>query len=105
MLSLVAQRIASEIQIKDYSRILEETVDKKTKALRESLEKLEEANKEIPHAYEEIIYRLSVAAEYKDELTGAHIHRISHYSEALARKIGLSPESVRLISLQARCTT
>ena len=99
VLSLVAQRIASEIQIKDYSRILEETVDKRTKALRESLEKLEEANKEISHAYEEIVYRLSVAAEYKDEVTAAHIHRISHYSEALARKMGLSPESVRLIKL------
>ncbi|MBI2485824.1 MAG: response regulator [Deltaproteobacteria bacterium] len=99
VLSLVAQRIASEIQIKDYSRILEETIDKRTKALRESLEKLEEANKEISHAYEEIIYRLSVAAEYKDEVTAAHIHRISLYSEALARKFGLPEEQVKLIKL------
>jgi response regulator RpfG family c-di-GMP phosphodiesterase len=99
VLSIVAQRIASEIQIKDRSRVLEDTVDKRTKALRESLEKLEEAHSEISHAYEEIVYRLSVAAEYKDEDTAAHIHRISYYSEALARKLGLPEEEVKLIKL------
>ena len=99
VLSLVAQRIASEIQIKDYSRVLEETVDERTKALRESLEKLEEANKEISHAHEEIIFRLSIAAEYKDKDTASHIHRISSYSGALARKLGLIEEEVRLIKL------
>lgn len=99
VLSLVAQRIASEIQIKDYSRILEETVDKRTEDLRESLEKLEEANKEISHAHEEIIFRLSIAAEYKDKDTASHIHRISAYSEALARKFGLPEEEVKLMKL------
>ncbi len=99
VLSLVAQRIASEIQIKDYSRVLEETVDKKTKDLRESLGRLEEANKEISRVHEEIIFRLSIATEYKDENTGLHIHRISHYSEALARKFGLPKEEVKLIKL------
>ncbi|MGE5444911.1 MAG: response regulator [Ignavibacteriales bacterium] len=99
VLSLVAQRIASEIQIKDYSRVLEETVQQRTKALRESLEKLEEANKEISHAHEEIIFRLSIVAEYKDKDTASHIHRISGYSGALARKLGLPEGEVKLIKL------
>jgi len=35
-------------------------------------------------AYLEIIHRLSLAAEFKDEDTGDHIERISHYSAVMA---------------------
>ena len=35
------------------------------------------------------IYRLTRAAEYKDEDTGSHIQRMSHYSAAIARQMGL----------------
>ena len=36
----------------------------------------------------ETIYRLSKASEYKDEDTGAHILRMSHYAAAVAREMG-----------------
>jgi len=38
----------------------------------------------------EAIFMLSVAAEAKDEVTGSHIQRVQHYSQALARRLGLS---------------
>lgn len=38
----------------------------------------------------EAIYMLSTAAEAKDEVTGSHIQRVRHYSEAIAQKLGLS---------------
>lgn len=38
----------------------------------------------------EAIYMLSAASEAKDEVTGSHLKRVQHFSEALALKIGLS---------------
>lgn len=48
-------------------------------------------------AHYETIYRLAVAAEYKDHDTGAHIKRVSEYSAILARRIGLPHDAVELI--------
>ena len=38
----------------------------------------------------EAIFMLSVAAEAKDEVTGSHIRRVQHYSQAIALHLGLS---------------
>jgi len=38
----------------------------------------------------EAIYMLSAASEAKDEVTGSHLKRVQHFSEALALKMGLS---------------
>ncbi|MBE7560567.1 HD domain-containing protein [bacterium] len=54
-------------------------------------------NRAIKDAHYETIYRLAVAAEYKDHDTGAHIKRVSEYSGILAARIGMSPEEVELI--------
>jgi HD-GYP domain-containing protein (c-di-GMP phosphodiesterase class II) len=45
----------------------------------------------------EMIERLSVAAEFRDEDTALHIKRMSLYSEILARHMGFSEEEVELI--------
>jgi len=39
----------------------------------------------------QVIQRLGRAAEYKDNETGLHVMRMSHYSAVLARAYGLSP--------------
>jgi putative two-component system response regulator len=61
-------------------------------------------NKELKLAFESIkassletIYRLSKATEYKDENTGAHIKRMSLYSTAIARYMGLDEHTVETI--------
>jgi HD-GYP domain-containing protein (c-di-GMP phosphodiesterase class II)/pSer/pThr/pTyr-binding forkhead associated (FHA) protein len=47
------------------------------------------------------IFRLSVAAEYRDDETGFHIHRMSDYAEAIARSLGQSAEYCERIKLSA----
>ncbi len=53
------------------------------------------------HAREqELLFRMSRAAEFRDPETGAHIQRMAHYSRLIAGKMGLSPDEQELI-LQA----
>ncbi|TGL55232.1 response regulator [Leptospira kemamanensis] len=45
----------------------------------------------------QIIQRLGMASEYKDNETGMHVIRMSHYSKTLARAIGYSEEGAEEI--------
>jgi hypothetical protein len=45
------------------------------------------------------VFRLSVAAEYRDIETAAHIHRMSRYCELIARNMGLSAHEVDLMRM------
>jgi len=69
--------------MRNYQKELEIEVAKKTEQLRKAFEMIKSASLDT-------IYRLSKAAEYKDEDTGAHILRMSHYSVAVARQMGLA---------------
>lgn len=51
----------------------------------------------IKQAYLDTIYRLSVAAEFKDTDTGLHIRRMSKYSELICRYLGCSDDFCELI--------
>ncbi|WP_447969390.1 HD domain-containing phosphohydrolase [Nitrospira sp. M1] len=62
---------------------LEDTVSMRTKALEET--------------QREVIHRLGRAAEYRDNDTGAHIVRMSHYAAILAQAVGMSEEDCKLI--------
>lgn len=46
---------------------------------------------------QELIFRLSRAAEFRDPETGAHIQRMAHYSRLIAEKLGLSPATQKII--------
>lgn len=50
---------------------------------------------ELQEAYFDTIHHLVVAAEYKDEDTGAHIIRMSRYSALIAEKLGLPSKDVQ----------
>ncbi|GJL58329.1 MAG: hypothetical protein NPIRA03_11860 [Nitrospirales bacterium] len=56
--------------------------------LKRSLEAEQLKNGELEQAYADTILRLARASRYKDEETGAHIERLSHYSQSLALAIG-----------------
>ena len=58
---------------------------------------LKRAHKDLQNAYLDTIHRLVLAAEYRDEDTGEHIIRISHYSALIAKKIGLPSKEVKNI--------
>jgi len=64
--------------------------------LKQAYEKLKEAHGEIVEAYEDMFLRLAIASEYKDPGIGGHIRRVSDYSTAIARSMGL-PEGEVLI--------
>lgn len=76
--------------LRDYQKELEVEVTQRTKQLKKALERIKAASLDT-------IYRLSQAAEYKDEDTGAHIQRISHFAAAIAGKMGLDDRFVQII--------
>ena len=57
--------------------------------LNRSVSELKAANLELRKAYLDTIYRLVIAAEYRDEDTGDHIIRIGRYSALIAEKLGM----------------
>ncbi len=62
---------------------------------------LQSANQELQEAYLDTIHRLVIAAEYKDEDTGAHIARMSQYSVLIAEKLGMPAKEVQNIQYAA----
>jgi len=65
--------------------------------LKQAYEKLKEAHGEIVEAYEDMFLRLAIASEYKDPGIGGHIRRVSDYSTAIARSLGLPEEEVLIL--------
>ncbi len=93
-ISELRARVKSLIKVKAYNdfmvdskNFLEEEVRKKTIELKEAYEKIKESSLES-------IYLLSKVCEYRDEDTGAHILRMSHYAAIIAQKMGQKPEFV-----------
>jgi putative two-component system response regulator len=76
--------------MKNYQKELETEVARQTEELRRAFNQLKEANLET-------IIRLSRAAEYKDDDTGAHVLRMSHYAAAIACKMGYEHDMCRRI--------
>lgn len=76
--------------MRDYQKELEADVAKRTEQLRRAFERIKTASLGTVH-------RLSRAAEFKDEDTGAHILRMSNYSATVARKMGLNEKTVESI--------
>jgi len=76
---------------------LEELVQGRTRELSATLELLAQSNSRLRQAQEEIIRRLSIASEVRDEETGAHIHRMSAYSTIITGQAGLAPEYVEFV--------
>jgi len=56
-------------------------------------------------SYLETIFTMTRATEYKDDVTSAHVQRISYYSRELARMLGLDKRSSTRSFSQVRCMT
>ena len=90
-------RVRSLLKVKAYNDLmsnyrkeLESEVTKRTEELKHALERIKAASLET-------IYRLSMASEYRDEDTGAHIKRMSRYCAAVARRMGLDENTIETI--------
>lgn len=93
----IIARVRSLLKVKAYNDLmshyrkeLETEVAARTKELNQAVEKVKAASLET-------IYRLSKAAEYRDKNTGAHIQRMSLYSGAIARRMGLDETTIESI--------
>lgn len=78
-------RVRNLLKLKEYgdfltnhNRILEQQVVERTR--------------ELDASYRETIATLTRAAAYKDEETGAHVARISFYTEDIAAQLGMDPQ-------------
>lgn len=80
---VVRARVKTHLNLYDQNKALEHLVVERTQALNQS--RLE------------IIRRLGLAAEYKDNETGMHVIRMSYYCKTMAAAIGMSDQEVELI--------
>lgn len=61
-----------------------------------------ERTQELEQSQVEIVTRLAIAAESRDDVTGAHTWRVGRNAAMLAQEIGLPREEVEIIRLAAR---
>jgi HD-GYP domain-containing protein (c-di-GMP phosphodiesterase class II) len=78
----------------DRRKALRLEIDERNDDLRRALSELEIAQAET-------VRRLSMAVEFRDEDTGAHIERIGRFSTLLAEAIGMNPDFCRRIGYAA----
>lgn len=81
--TIVQARVKSQLALYDQKRELERLVKERTS--------------EIHKTKLEIIRRLGVASEYKDEETGDHVMRMSHYSRIIGEASGMCSEEADLV--------
>jgi len=86
-----------EIENRAYRLDLERLVEERTAGLHEAMIELGAAAEALERSHRESIYRLAVAAEYRDEDTGNHQLRIGLTCELLAKRVGCEEELVTLI--------
>jgi putative two-component system response regulator len=95
------RRAELERENRDHRERLEDLVAQRTADLQAAVDELREAHAELTLAKEEVIRRLSIAAEIRDEETGQHIQRMSLYCSLLATLSGLSQDHVDLIRVSS----
>jgi putative two-component system response regulator len=81
----------------NYRQELESEVKRRTLEIQEANKQLAKAHEKLRGASLETIFRLSRAAEFKDEDTGSHIISMSRISARLATKLGLNDHTVESI--------
>ncbi|MFI5401031.1 MAG: HD-GYP domain-containing protein [SAR324 cluster bacterium] len=77
------------LERKALSRRIQNEVLKQTRELLDTIQRLERVEMGVRRSQEETVYRLSRAAEHRDNETGRHLKRMSQYSAILARRFGL----------------
>ena len=76
--------------------------DAAQQAKRQAEEEVQQRTHELELARREVVTRLGVAAEYRDDKTGSHTQRVSHLTALLAQQVGFPGDQVELIRLAAR---
>jgi diguanylate cyclase (GGDEF)-like protein/PAS domain S-box-containing protein len=84
-----------------YSAMAQELAERQQveEELRDAVARVRRSELELALSREEMIRRLSAAAEFRDTSTGRHIERMGHYCALLADRLGLDEDRVELIRL------
>ncbi len=80
---IVGARVRTHLALYDQARMLENRVRERTA--------------ELSASREQIVRRLGRAAEFRDNETGNHVIRMSHYSRLIGEAIGLGPDTAGLL--------
>ena len=80
---VVLARVRTHLALYDQNRELDRQVRQQTKTIHDTRLK--------------IIQRLGRAAEFKDDITGMHVIRMSHYAQILGRAAGMSEAKAELL--------
>jgi putative two-component system response regulator len=78
---------------------LHHTVERRTHDLEAATTRLERLQHELAVARHETIERLARAAEYRDDETAAHLHRMSHYCHLLGQRVGLEDYACEMLRI------
>lgn len=99
-------RIRNSVRVKRYYDNLEQqkerlevAVQERTAALNDAVSRLTQIQVDLRASQEETIYRLSRAAEFRDDETGQHLQRMSRYCQVIARRIGLDEATCELLRI------
>ncbi|HYA26811.1 MAG TPA: CHASE2 domain-containing protein [Thermodesulfovibrionales bacterium] len=85
-------KIQGLIQVeKDYKRILEDTVQNRTRELANALSTISSMSNEM-------IFRLSKAVESREEDIGGHLKRVASFSQKIAEILGMPPDFIEVIT-------
>ena len=89
---------ATEVLLRIKNLLETRRLHRRLRAHAQELEqKVRERTQELAEAQVEILRRLALAAEYRDDVTGHHAERVGVLSALLASELGFPPEVVRLI--------
>ncbi|HMK61879.1 MAG TPA: HD domain-containing phosphohydrolase [Dissulfurispiraceae bacterium] len=79
---------------REYKKTLEETVDRRTRELRDALTMLKNMSAEL-------IDRLTVVAEFRDTGTGFHNSRMGRYARELSQALSMSPHFTEALTFSS----
>jgi putative two-component system response regulator len=88
-----------EMENRRHRDTLEQMVAERTRELWSAVNELEQTKKDLRVSQAETIERLAIAAEYRDDETARHIHRMSRYSELLVRRTGGGDDRAEFVRL------
>ncbi|MBF0417896.1 MAG: response regulator, partial [Magnetococcales bacterium] len=95
--AVVLARVRTHLQLARARQELARANEVLEERVRQRTEELHNKNLELEETRLEIIRRLGRAAEYKDNETGLHVIRMSHYSRLLALAAGLDEKRVETL--------
>lgn len=80
-----------ELEVERYRQSLEEMVEKRTAQLRTAMRRIE-------LTYDDTLEALGAALDLRDNETGGHSRRVSHYCLEIAQAFGCTPEQLKQIA-------